>query len=151
MKMPLPCTILLVLCSALVVSACDSSSSPTSPSTTDTATTPTAASPIYSEEFAGTVSVSGSTFYSFSVTQYGVVNVTLSSVGGAFVPATVTLGIAIGVPSGESCVPSSNVSTKSGTSAQLSSTLAAGVYCVVVSDVGNLFAPATFAVTIAYP
>jgi hypothetical protein len=140
----------LAVGAALIGSGC-SGDTPTSPTTTDTTTTTTIASPTVTEEFIGSVPVSGSAFYSFTVTTYGTVNVTLTDVSGAFVPSTVTLGIALGVPSGETCAATSNISTAKGTSPQLSATYQPGVYCAMVSDVGNLFAAAKFAVTIAYP
>jgi len=125
---------------------------PTSPTTTTTTTTTTtAASPIYSEEFIDILSVSGSVFYSFTVTQYGTVNISLTSVSGAFVPSTVTLGLGLGTPEAEGCSTTSNVSTQSGAGPQLTGVYNPGVYCVKVSDVGNLYAAARFAVTVAYP
>jgi hypothetical protein len=35
--------------------------------------------------------------------------------------------------------------------AQVSSSEEAGVHCVIISDIGNLFAPASFTVTIDHP
>ncbi len=135
----------------LAASACDKTETPTSATTTPTTAPTTAAAPAFTEEFAGTVPVSGSTFYSFSVTQYGTVNVTLTRVGGAFVPPTVMLGLAVGMPSAETCATTTSINTASGSAVQLAGAYAAGVYCVKVSDVGNLFAPANVLVTIAYP
>lgn len=140
------CTLAL----AVLAVSC-SKDSPTSPSDTPTSTTTVAAEPIYNEQFIGKVGVSGSSFYSFTVTQYGTVNITLTNIDGAFVPPTVTVGLGIGVPSGEGCTTSSTVNAKAGSSAQISGTYAAGVYCAEVFDIGNLFAPANFAVSIAYP
>ena len=140
------CSLVLTL---LTTSGC--SDTPTSPSSTTTTPTVTAASPIYSEEFVAVVPVSGSVFYSFSVTQYGTVNVSLTNVSGQYVPSTVTVGLALGKPDAETCVPTSSISTQSGAGPQLTGTYEAGVYCVKVSDVGNLYSSASFAVTIAYP
>jgi hypothetical protein len=139
------CSLLLTLLTACGCSG-DTPTSPTTP-----ATTVTAASPIYSEDFVGTVPVSGAIFYSFTVSQYGTVNVSLTSVSGQFVPSTVTLGLALGKPDAESCTPSNSISTPPGAGPQLTGTYEPGVYCVKVSDVGNLYAAATFAVTIAFP
>lgn len=142
------CSLLLTL---LTTNGC-SHDSPTSPTTTTTATTTvTAASPIYSEDFINTVPVGGSAFYSFSVTQYGTVNVSLTSVSGQFVPSTVTLGLGLGKPDAETCATTSSISTPSGTGPQITGAFDPGVYCVKVSDVGNLFSAARFSVTIAYP
>lgn len=141
----------LVLASALAGAGCNNDN-PTSPTTTDTTTpTATAASPSFSEDFVATVPVSGSVFYSFSVTQYGTVNAMLTDVAGAYVPSTVTLGFGLGVPSGETCALTSSITTARSQSPQLSATYEPGVYCVMISDVGNLFSPASVAVTVAYP
>lgn len=140
----------VLLAAALSSSACGGDT-PTSPTTTDTTTTTTVASPVYTEDFVATVPVSGSAFYSFSVTQYGTVNATLTGVSGTYVPATVTLGLGLGVPSGETCAATSSINTTQGSSAQLSATYQPGVYCVIIADVGNLFSAARVAVTVAYP
>lgn len=137
--------VMLVLASA----SCGSKSTPTSPTTTTP--TQTAASPASTEEFDGTVPVGGSTFYSFTVTQYGTVNLTLTSVSGTYVPSTVTVGLGLGVPDGTDCTTTTTISTKSGSDPQLTGTYNPGVYCAKVFDVGNLFSPAAFSVTIAYP
>jgi hypothetical protein len=133
----------------IVASGCDKAESPTSPSSTTTTTS--VASPTVTEEFVATVPVSGSRFYSFEVIENGTVNVTLVSVGGATVPSTVWMGLGIGTPSGEDCTTTSTVNTAAGSTAQVSGTYAPGIYCAKVLDIGNLFAPATVAVTIAHP
>lgn len=140
------CSLVLTL---LTTSGC-SGNTPTSPTTTTT-TTVTAATPVYSEDFNGTIPVGGSAFYSFTVTQYGTVNVYLTGVAGQYVPSTVTLGLALGKPDGEDCTPTTSISTQSGAGPQITGVYDAGVYCVKVSDVGNLFSAANFAVTIGFP
>jgi len=126
--------------------------SPTSPTdTTTTTTTTTIATPAYTEEWSDTVTVGGERFYSFTVTQYGTVNVSLTSVSGQYVPGTVTMGMGLGTPAAETCSTSSSISTPAGTGPQLTGTYSPGVYCVAVRDVGNLFSAARFSVTIAYP
>lgn len=79
------------------------------------------------------------------------INITLTGVGGAFVPATVMLGLGLGQPSGTDCVTSTSVNTAAGGTAQVTGTFDPAVYCAKVSDIGNLFAPASFSVSIAYP
>lgn len=140
------CTLVLTL---LTTSGC-SDDTPTSPTSTDTSTS-TAAAPTFTEEFASTVPVTGSAFYSFTVTTYGTVNVSLTSVSGQYVPSTVTMGLGIGKPDAETCTTTTSVSTPAGAGPQLSAVQEPGVYCVKVSDVGNLYSAANFAVTIAYP
>ncbi len=137
----------LIAALALLTVSCDKST--TSPDTTTPTQTPAAAS--ISESFVGIVPVSGSSFFSFTVTEYGTVNVTLNAVSGSMVPATVTLGLGLGTPDATDCTTSTSVNTAAGATVQLTATYAAGVYCARVSDVGNLFAPASFDVTIAHP
>src|SRR6476661_6182515 len=72
-------------------------------SASTTTPTPTPVAPTTTDEFDSTVPVGGSTFYSFSVSQYGTVNLTLTSVSGADVPPTVMLGLGLGTPSGTAC------------------------------------------------
>ncbi len=103
------------------------------------------------EEFTGVLSPGGAGFYSFSVGVYGTVNVTFSSIGGAGIPASVWMALGIGVPSGEDCAATSTVNGPSGSSPQLTNTYNPGVYCVRIHDLGNLFGPARFTISIAHP
>lgn len=138
----------LIVCSSVLATGCsDDTDSPTSP----TPTTPTAAEPTIVEEFIGTVRPEGATFYSFTVNAYGTVNITYTAVSGAGVPGTAWLGLALGTPAGEDCAISSTVNTAPGSSPQITGAYQPAVYCVRVADIGNLFAPANFAVTIAHP
>lgn len=86
-----------------------------------------------------------------TVTQYGTVNISLTSVTGQFVPSTVTIGLGLGTRAAETCSTTSPISTQAGASPQLTGTYNPGVYCVVVRDVGNLFSAARFSITVAYP
>jgi len=133
----------------LTVSACNKDDSPTAPTTTDT--TPVVASPIYFEDFTGTLPVSGEAFYSFTVTQYGTINVTLAGVGGTYVPSTVMVSLGIGTPTAETCATTTAITTASGAGPQLTGSYQPGVYCAKIVDIGNLFAPAQFTISIAYP
>jgi hypothetical protein len=138
---------LFLLCSLTL--ACDDDT-PTSPTSTDTVTT-TVAEPSMTETFAGTLPVGSAKYYSFTTSLYGTINITLTSIGGAFVPATVMVGLGIGQPSGTECVTTTTVTTAAGTTPQVTGTFSPGVYCARIADVGNLFGPASFSVTIAYP
>jgi hypothetical protein len=126
---------------------------PTSPTTdtTTTTTATTAATPVFTEDWMDTLAVGGERFYSFTVTQYGTVNVSLTSVSGQYVPGTVTVGMGLGTPTAETCATTSTISTAAGTGPQLTGTYNPGVYCVIVWDVGNLFSAARFSITVAYP
>lgn len=126
---------------------------PTSP-TTDTTTTTTAtteATPVFTEDWMDTLAVGGERFYSFTVTQYGTVNVSLTSVSGQYVPSTVTVGMGLGTPIAETCSTISSISTPAGTGPQLTGAYNPGVYCVIVWDLGNLFSAARFSIKVAYP
>lgn len=138
---------LACVCLALTVGC--GGDTPTSP--TDTSTTPTPASPSVTEQFDGVVPVGGSKFYSFTTSTYGTINVTLLAVGGSFVPPTVMLGVGLGQPSGTDCVTTTSVTTTAGATAQVTGNFDPSVYCAKVTDIGNLFAPASFSMSIAYP
>lgn len=142
--------IALAAAAIVVGAAACNSETPTSPTTTTTVP-PTVAEPVTTEEFLGTVAVGGAAFYSFSVEQNGTVHLTLASVGGTNVPGSVWLGLGIGTPAGEDCSTTSSLNTQAGSSAQISGTYAPGIYCARVYDIGNLIAPARFAITIEHP
>jgi hypothetical protein len=128
---------------ALFVTACGKNNSPTAPTRT-----PAAASK--SERYVATMGVGGSSFYSFSVNQYGTVNVTLTAVSGVDDPS-VAIGLGLGVPSAFGCTPSTTATTGAGSTPQITNVYEIGVYCLRVYDVGNLSGPLTFDVTVAHP
>ena len=132
---------------------CSDYDSPTSPTTTTTTTTTvTAADPTISEQFTGTLRVNGSAFYSFEVSTYGTVNVTLQNVGGVTgVPESVWVGLGIGVPDGTDCSTTTSLNTQAGLGPHVTSTLEAGIYCARIFDVGNLAASTPFAALINHP
>jgi len=137
---------------ALLATLAGCKDSPTSPTTsTTTTTTTTVASPTVTEDFTGVLPVGGNRFYSFTVVENGTVNVTLNSIGGAGVPSTVFVALGVGTPSAEECTTTSTVTIQAGSTAQISSTYAPGIYCAKVVDIGNLFAPASFSISIAHP
>jgi hypothetical protein len=103
------------------------------------------------ETFTGTVPVSGSRFYAFDVSTFGTVTVTLDRIGGGTVPTSVWVGVGLGVPEGTDCSTSTSVNTQSGAGPHVNTTLSAGTYCARVYDIGNLAAPAPFAITLAHP
>jgi len=141
----------LVVVAGALCGAC-SHDSTTEPSLTSSSSSTSGAAPTVTETFNGTLPVGGFRFYSFNIAVNGTVNVTLNSVSGTTVPTTVQLGLGIGQPAGADC--SATVSQTAGSAAtapQVTGTFGPGVFCVRVSDVGNLFAPATFSITIAHP
>ena len=143
----------IVAAIAILTASTACSDTPTSPttSTTTSTTTTVVTEPTMTEEFNGTVTVGGSTFYSFTVEQNGTVRLTLASVGGANVPGSVWVGLGIGTPAGEDCVTTSSLNTQAGSSAQISGTYAPGIFCAKVYDIGNLIAPARFILNIEHP
>jgi hypothetical protein len=136
--------------SLAVVSAwcasCGNSTSTTSP------TTPTPDT--LTETFAGTLPVGGAAFYSISLATAGTVTATLANIGGNNVPSSVVVNLGIGTASQFTCSATSTsvqISGTAGVPAQVSASEQPGVYCVIISDIGNLFAPASFTVTIDHP
>ena len=138
---------------ALGLFAACSHNSTTEPSLTSTSsTTTTVAAPTVTESFTGTLPVGGFRFYSFNIAANGTVNVTLKSITGTGVPSTVQVGLGIGQPSGADCATTVTVTAGSQFAApQQTGVFGPGVFCVRVFDVGNLFAPAAFSITIAHP
>jgi hypothetical protein len=136
------------LLSTLFAVGCGSGPTAASP------TTPTPAAPAVTETFTGTLAVGGARFYSFSISVYGTVNATLAGIGGSGVPSTVEVNLGIGTPSGSTCSSTPTpvqVSGDAGVTTLVTATEQPGVYCVIISDAGNLFSPANFTVTIDHP
>src|SRR5215475_4125971 len=126
--------------------SCGKSTSTTSP------TTPTPDT--LTETFAGTLPVGGSAFYSFSIATAGTVTATLGAIGGDQVPPSVVVNLGIGTLSQFTCSATATAVQVSGTAGvptQVTASEQPGVYCVIISDVGNLFAPASCTVTIDHP
>ncbi len=148
MKSPLPWVGVL----ALLLSGCgNDNTSPSTTTTTSETSTSTPASPSVSRVFTGTVPVAGTTFFTFAVEQYGTVNVTFASIVGLGVPSTVQMRLGIGAITETSCTASSSDVVRPGTTAHLSVIREAGLYCVNVTDVGNLFREASVTVIVEHP
>lgn len=140
-----------ILALALALSGAACSKSTTTSATTTTITPST-------ELFSGTLSPKGSTFYSFTVATTGQpVALTLASTTTTKIgPATgARLRLGFGTPSGFGCTVTSSVDTAAGLSAQLtnSSTPAdstGSIYCVQVSDPGQLTSDVLFVIRIVH-
>lgn len=134
---------------ALTAAGCHSNST-TSTTTTPTAPTPTV--PLVTETFKGTVPVGGSDFHTFTVSQTGEVDVTLTAAGP---PSTIAESLGVGTLSDPTtCTPAagSTLTTQAGSMPQLAgSSVAAGTLCIQVSDAGNQTAPITYTVVVAHP
>jgi hypothetical protein len=117
----------------------DTSTATTSPSVTRTTDT-----------FTGTTQIAGSAFHTFTVSQAGQVDVTLTA---AAPPSTIAMGIGLGEPADATCALFSGASaiTPAGTSPQLSGTVSPATLCVEVHDLGNQTAPVTYTVTVTHP
>lgn len=134
---------LLSICIALVLTAAckgNDSNTPTTP-TAPTTTTNT---------FTGTVAVGGRAMHSFTVAQPGQVSVTLTA---ASPPASVVLGLGIGLPGDSTCglLPGGSTTASAGSAAQLTGVLTPASFCVSVYDVGNQTAAVSYTVTVAHP
>lgn len=126
-------------------------STATAPSTATTTTTTDVASPTMTDTFSGTLPVGGSTFFPFTVGQYGTVNATLAGIGGPGVPSTVQVRLGLGNITDSSCSTSTMSIVAASTATEVTATDQPGTYCVDVSDVGNLFEDATVSLTVAHP
>lgn len=133
---------------ALALSACGGGNSPTSPSPTPA---PTINPPSVTEVWENTLAIGATRFYSYSVALNGTVNITLASLREGGTDSSAELSIGWGTPTGTGCSVSSPSLVRAGADPQVSTTLAPGVYCVRVSDPGNLTAPAAFRILIAHP
>jgi len=140
----------LALVGLALCAACTHNTAAPSTTTTTTTTTTPVTTPTTSEVFAASLNVGSAAFYSFNIVANGTVNVTLNSVNGTGVPATVQLGLGIGTPGGTDCVTQASVTAGAGTAPQLTGTYGPGLFCVRVYDVGNLSNTASFRVTIAH-
>jgi hypothetical protein len=117
---------------------------------TDTPTTAATPAPeIKTETFTGTVSPSGAPYHPFTVVAQGAITATLVSVSPQ---TTITMGFGVGTVSGSSCALITGAYSESAKSGYaLSGTIAAGSYCVVLYDIGNLSAANDYVITVSHP
>jgi hypothetical protein len=138
----------LFLVLALAVSAgCDKkSSSATSPTTTVTTTAPTT---VY---FTGTLSAKGTAFYSFTVGSVGQIAVLYASAVDTGTSVTRTSRrLTIGVPKGTGCGAITTATATPGFSSQVKASVASGIYCVAITDAGDVTGDVDYTVRIVYP
>jgi hypothetical protein len=133
----------LLVAASLCAAGCSGSS--TSPTTTVSGTV--------TEVFAGTLSVGGSSFYSFTVSSTGTASVTLASIttGVPGPAANIAVNMGLGVPAGIGCPVTTSVTVGPALTAQIAQILDPGIYCVNIADVGNLTAAVNFAIRILHP
>jgi hypothetical protein len=111
---------------------------------------PTATPTATTETFTGSVSVAGNDVHPFTVTSSsGTLSVTLTAAGP---PSTIFMGLGVGVYSGTTCtlISTGYLTTQAGSAAQLSGTISAGSYCLMVFDVGNQSAPITYTAMVTH-
>lgn len=133
-----------LLVAVVLSTGCGESTQTTAPSTAPTTTT---------EVYAGTLAPGRSGFYSFRVSNPGIVNVTLASLTSSASgnPVSAAMRIGLGIPAGDGCDVTTSVTTAPGLRAQLTSQAAANIYCVELADPGSLGLPVAFGVRIVHP
>jgi hypothetical protein len=110
-------------------------------------TNPTSSSNTITDTFSGTVAATGFDTHSFTVTNSGNVDVTLT---GLLPQATITVGFGIGQPSATGCsLLSYSESARVGS--VLSGTISPGSYCVSVYDIGNIQGSDSYTLTVTHP
>lgn len=135
----------LAVVGLLAAGACSSDTTDTS---TSSVTAPT--TPLVTQTFTGTVQIGGSDSNPFTVVgSNGTLSVTLTLAGP---PATITEGLGVGQYVGTTCtlLNGGYGSYQAGPAPQLSGTIAAGNFCVMVYDVGNQSAPLAYSVTVSH-
>ena len=122
-------------------------------SDTSATTTPSVTVGPTTELFEGTVDPKGFAFFSFQVQQTGNVSLMLASVSASSAPgtsSTVTLGMALGVPSGVDCTIQNAAPASPALTSQLVVNMTPGLYCARVYDIGSLSSAVKFAVRIVH-
>jgi hypothetical protein len=140
-------SVLAIIVVAMAGSACGGNSATAPPTSTSTSTSSGS-----TETFSGTLAVQGSSFYSFTVATAETVSLSLASLTSTGIlaasPSVIHLGL--GVPLGTGCSVTSAVDTPAGLTAQLTSSINPDVYCVRLSDIGNLAGPMNFEIRIGH-
>ncbi len=100
------------------------------------------------ESFSGVLEVGGTNEHDFVVQQYGLVEITLTSLAP---DASVLVQLGIGEPTAAGCVLDVVGNVHVASQAQLTGNATPGSWCVSVADAGYLTAPATYAVSVTHP
>lgn len=135
--------LVLVVFSAVAFASGCSLAAPSAPSTSTPNRT--------TESFEGSFTYQNSKSHAFTVTEPGLVEVNLTSVGPL---TTMAIGVAVGTWANDTCTNLNirNTAARTG-SAALSGTAAAGSYCVNLFDSGNLPSnwTVTYTVSVTHP
>jgi hypothetical protein len=135
-------SVLALIVVALGGTACGGNSA-TAPSTT----TPSGST----ENFTGSLAIQGASFYSFTVATAETVSVSLASLTANNGPAsTSVVRVGLGVPIATDCSTNNSVDTTAGLTTQLTASVNPDVYCVKISDIGNLTVPMNFTIRIGH-
>ena len=102
------------------------------------------------DTFSGTVQMAGSAFHSFRVAQTGTTEVTLTT---ASPPATVVMGLALGIVDDAGCtrLAGASLNAAAGSTPQLAGLTSTGTLCVQIRDAGNQTAPVAYTVSVTHP
>ena len=128
--------LLPLLCSILLVGACDDppDPGPSEPPPTE-----------INETFAGTVTVNGAQTHSFSVTRAGSATARFASMS----ISDAVVGLSLGTWNGQACalqITNDNATASS----TITGTASVGAFCVRVYDVGKLTGPLDYEVTVTH-
>jgi hypothetical protein len=107
--------------------------------------------PVTVDVFSGTLPLLASRFFSFTATQSGTASIVLLALKENGVDSTATVSIGLGVPRATECFAGTPVTVGVGTAPQVAIGVEPLVYCAVITDVGNLKAPAEFSINIIRP
>jgi hypothetical protein len=134
----------------LLVIGCGSDTPSSPSSSSSTSATPAPAS--VSETYSGTLAIGGAKFYSFTVSAYGTVNVTLGVLDGPDIAPETTVDLGLGVPSGLGCSANVTMTVSTQTAApQITGSYQPGIYCVRVADTTAILPePAAFSIAIEH-
>ena len=136
-------SVLALIVVAVAGAACGGDSPTAPPSTPSSGST---------ENFTGSLPLQGSSFYSFTVATAETVSVSLASLtaGGTGPATTSVVRLGLGVPLGTDCSVNNSVDTAAGLTTQLTAPVNPDVYCVKISDIGNLAGPMNFTIRIGH-
>jgi hypothetical protein len=124
---------LLALAAALGLAACSNAAGPSR----------------LTETFTGVLDVGATNEHDFVVQQYGLVEITLTSLSP---DASPLIQLGIGEPTDTGCVIDTSTITKVGTAPQLKGNATAGDWCVAISDIDNaLTQPESYSLTVTHP
>src|SRR5262245_38489796 len=139
----------LALLFTLTLVAFGCGSSPTSPAATTTTTTSATSLNV----FEGVLSPGGSAFYSFTSYAVGPMNATFASLqlAGHHEALAAAVRLGVGTPKGEGCAASQTADLTPALISQFSATISTGIYCLSITDIGNLTGDATFQLRFTAP